>query len=429
LTRKTVIALVAVAAVTAGVIMLVRFGTIGLTEKAGPAGSEDEDRKSRLERLRSVPYTARTAPSQDSLLAGVVLHDPGRAYPGYNLYCSRTTPYAHLFDMGGEIVHSWTYAGADTAIWEHAVMLRNGDLLVIRKMSSLIRLDWDSNLLWETPMEVHHEITPLPDGTIYTIARGIKEHRGFTTRFPSIVRLSADGRVLERWSTYDHLEDIKAGFDQRSFMDTILDDILGRGDSTLADNVIRQPGLFRLKATREYYDYLHLNTITRIPETSLSGIDARFMPGNLLICFRNVNQIGILTGADKHVLWSWGEGELQWPHHPTMLDNGNILIFDNGVQRHYSRVIELEPLSEEIVWEYKADPPLSFFTSQRGSAQRLPNGNTLICDGNGGRAFEVDASGRTVWEWFNPDIEKGRREQVYRITRLLEEEVEPLLAK
>jgi hypothetical protein len=424
-TRKNVIGAIAAAAAVV-VIALVVSGTISLTEKA--ATVESGDRESRLERLRSVPYTARTAPTADSLLAGVVYYDTDRAYPGYNLYCSRTTPYAHLIDMDGKVVHSWTYAASDTAIWEHAVMLENGDLLVTRKMSSLIKLDWDSNLLWETPLEVHHEITPLPDGTIYTISREIKKHRGLEVRFASIVRLSAEGKVIERWSTYDHLEDIKAGFDQRSFMDTILDEILSKGDMPLDENIVSQPGMFRLKGTREYFDYFHLNTVSRIPETPLGEVDARFEPGNLLICLRNVNQIGILHRDTKEILWAWGEGELEWPHHPTVLENGNILIFDNGVRRHYSRVIELEPLTGEIVWEYKADPPASFFSSQRGSAQRLPNGNTLICDGNSGRAFEVDAGGEIVWDWYNPDVKNGRREQVYRITRLRIDEVAPFLA-
>jgi hypothetical protein len=419
-----VVILILAGAAFAGTIVLMK--TISMTDETGPSAGEEMER--RLEKLRSVPYTARTAPSPDSLLAGVVLHVPDRAYPGYNLYCSRTTPYAHLMDMEGRIVHSWTYATGGDAIWEHAIMLENGDVVVIRKMASLVRLDWDSNLLWETPLEVHHEVTPLPDGTFYTIAREVREHRGLEIRFPSIVRLSAEGEVMERWSTYDHLGEIKAALDQRSFLDTVLDDLLAERDSAmLYESIHRQPGMFRLKGNREYFDYLHLNTITRLSEIRSGRIDDRFKPGNLLICFRNVNQIGILDRDSKEILWAWGEGALQWPHHPTMLEDGNILIFDNGVERRTSRVIEIEPSSGQVVWEYVADPPASFYTSQRGSAQRLPNGNTLICDGNGGRAFEVDTGGEIVWEWFNPDVKNGRREQIYRITRLSPDAVEPLL--
>jgi hypothetical protein len=34
-----------------------------------------------------------------------------------------------------------------------------------------------------------------------------------------------------------------------------------------------------------------------------------------------------------------------------MLPNGHIMVYDNGTRRGYSRVIELDPLSAEIVWE------------------------------------------------------------------------------
>ena len=38
---------------------------------------------------------------------------------------------------------------------------------------------------------------------------------------------------------------------------------------------------------------------------------------------------------------------------PTMLASGNVLVFDNGVWRGYSRVIEMEPATSEIVWSYQ----------------------------------------------------------------------------
>jgi hypothetical protein len=86
-----------------------------------------------------------------------------------------------------------------------------------------------------------------------------------------------------------------------------------------------------------------------------------------------------------------------------------ILIFDNGYRREYSKVIELNPVTESIEWHYMGTPRKAFFTSNKGSAQRLPNGNTLICQGNAGRAFEVTMDGRVVWDWPNPMIEDDRR--------------------
>ena len=84
-----------------------------------------------------------------------------------------------------------------------------------------------------------------------------------------------------------------------------------------------------------------------------------------------------------------------------------------------SRVIELNPVTERIEWEYKADPPTSFYSVDRGSAQRLPNGNTLISQSNKGRVFEVTRDGQVVWEYFGPlNKEKNLRACIYRMTRI-----------
>ncbi|MFH1311850.1 MAG: arylsulfotransferase family protein, partial [Candidatus Eisenbacteria bacterium] len=85
------------------------------------------------------------------------------------------------------------------------------------------------------------------------------------------------------------------------------------------------------------------------------------------------------------------------------------------------------PVTETVKWQYIGDPPRSFYSEQKGSAQRLPNGNTLICDGDNGRAIEVTMAGEIVWEWLNPATEEGRRVQVYRMIRLDPGVVEPLL--
>ena len=111
-----------------------------------------------------------------------------------------------------------------------------------------------------------------------------------------------------------------------------------------------------------------------------------------------------------------------------MLDSGNLLIFDNGLRRGWSRVIELDPLTGEIAWEYRADPPESFYSKSRGSSQRLPNGNTLICESDRGRAFEVTASGEVVWEWLNPARDgEGRLSTLVRMKRLPVEQIAPLM--
>ena len=68
----------------------------------------------------------------------------------------------------------------------------------------------------------------------------------------------------------------------------------------------------------------------------------------------------------------------------------------------FSRVIEVNPVSNEIVWEYAGEPPISFYSQATSSADRLPNGNTLICEGTPGRIFEVTANKDIVWEYIFP---------------------------
>ena len=102
-----------------------------------------------------------------------------------------------------------------------------------------------------------------------------------------------------------------------------------------------------------------------------------------------------------------GSCEISHQHNPTYLDNGRILLFDNGPHRQgmsHSRVIEIDPTDNKIAWEYLGDPPISFFSYHISGAERLPNDNTLICEGAPGRIFEVTPAQEIVWEYINPFI-------------------------
>ena len=85
-----------------------------------------------------------------------------------------------------------------------------------------------------------------------------------------------------------------------------------------------------------------------------------------------------------------------------LLDNGNILLFDNKGHNGMSKVIEIDPFTQEIVWAYEGTAENGFYSKVSGRNQRLPNGNTLITEANSGRAFEVTPDGKIVWEFYNP---------------------------
>jgi len=404
---------------------ILSFCLAGLRAGAQPAGqSQPPEWQERLERLRAVPYVDFSPDSAAEEHDGVIRHLREEAWPGYNFYCARTGGWVELLDMDGEVVHRWTFRPKKDPGSDHAQMLSNGDLLVIQKHQRLMKLDWNSGIIWDRRLRAHHDLAVTPEGTIYVIVRDWKSYRNMRVWFDVLLLLTPDGEEIDRWHTYDRLDDLKQALDTRSFLDTVLDSALGGGPE-------RGPAATEAKQAvaddRYDFDYFHLNAVSLLPENPPGSRDARFRPGNLLICLRNVNQIVILEPGTYRILWSWGQEELEWPHHPTMLPSGRILVFDNGVHRKYSRVLELDPARKKIVWEYRGDPTEEFFSDRRGAAQRLDNGNTLITESDRGRVFEVTPAGEIVWTWLNPVRKKGHRQTVYRMLRLPGTLIEPLL--
>jgi len=171
--------------------------------------------------------------------------------------------------------------------------------------------------------------------------------------------------------------------------------------------------------------FFHTNTITFL-DHAIPGICKN---GDLLIALRDLNMIAIIDPETEKLLWHWGKGVLDRPHHPTLLPNGNILIFDNGMKRKYSRIIEINPHTFEIIWEYHSAPLHKFFSATRGASQRLPNGNTLITESDRGRVFEVTRSGNIVWEFYNPAVDEktNKRRSIYRMIRIINPEDYPFL--
>ncbi|MHC4253047.1 MAG: aryl-sulfate sulfotransferase, partial [Planctomycetota bacterium] len=134
---------------------------------------------------------------------------------------------------------------------------------------------------------------------------------------------------------------------------------------------------------RKASDWAHANTVEVLPATPLGERDARFREGNILFSLRSLDTIGTIDPELSEIVWAWGPGVLDGQHQPTMLPGGNILVFDNGTFRGHSIVREVEPASGEIVWQYEDGE--DFFSPFRAGNQRLPNGNTLICECDAGR--------------------------------------------
>ena len=177
-------------------------------------------------------------------------------------------------------------------------------------------------------------------------------------------------------------------------------------------------------------DLFHINTVTPLGLDSMRGRGDLFAPANVLITLRHQNTLAVIDLDTKRLAWAWGQGELDGPHDGTLLKSGHFLVVDNGLTRGWSRVLEVDPSSREIVWQYPTNPDKSLFTKSYGAAQRLDNGDTLVTDSDSGRAIEVTPKGNVVWEFYNPTITaKGERNPVNGVRRYTPTMIEPLLKR
>ena len=354
-----------------------------------------------IQALRSLPYASWSeVPEQDRLENGVVRYDAAAAFEGVNLYSSEEGHGAFLLDMYGNKILELEDARSKTTPWKLVKAVDSRRFAALAEDGVILLIDSRSQIEWARQRNFHHDFNIYGDGLLYAIDR----------RTARADEISPNEPILD-----DHL--IAVAPDESLALDI-----------SSVDLILSEPELLAIASAQyraprdQQIDVFHTNTIDRIHDDVERDGQILFAAGDLLICWRNLDTIAVVDPSVPVIRWYWGPGEIERPHHPTLLDNGNLLIFDNGSRRGWSRVLELDPGTREIVWEYRADPPQSFFSSSRGSAQRLPNGNTLITDSVRGRVFEVTRAGEIVWEFFETRTRwrdlRLERATIYRMTRL-----------
>ena len=238
------------------------------------------------------------------------------------------------------------------------------------------------------------------------------------TRDDSIAVVDASGSVLARHSLYELL---RAGPFPFAFAD-----VTPQLEALADERKVRG----KKQRSRDYVDLLHANSIEHFDQPHLVGSHPLYRPDALLVTIRHQDTIAIVSIEAGELLWAWGRDEISGPHEAKWLASGNVLLFDNGLGRNWSRVLEVDPRTDRIVWEYRDAEPERFYSASRGSAQRLDNGNTLVSNSGAGQAFEITRDGRVVWEFWNPTRDPwGRRATIGRMQRLDAAFVERLLRR
>jgi hypothetical protein len=378
-----------------------------------PNETAESDPMKQLESLGYIGWVPADE-EKDIKKMGVTQHNPELAFKGMNLYNSNLEPKAYLIDMDGKLVHKWATKTSKYNRWQHIEYYNNGDLLVLVMDEMLVQLDWDSKVKWKRSMRVHHDISVAKDEKKYVLTR--RDELVFWHGIPVpilsdyVTILSPDGDIIKKIYLYDLVKD-------RVPLHRIIDIyqwILKR--KTLQKLFERKSELNYICEHADSFDILHSNSI-QVLDRDIEGFGKK---GDCLVSIREVDLVGVLNTEKEEFVWTWGPGQLDRQHHPTLLDNGNVLIYDNGHNREFTRIVELNPLTKKIEWEYKGDPKESFFSRKRGCNQRLPNGNTLITESDKGHVFEITKDGEIVWDFYNPHIkpENQGRGTIYRMMRI-----------
>lgn len=360
-----------------------------------PAGKVTAAMKRKMAQLESLSYLAGYKPAPAK--RGVTVHNKAATSPGYNLVFSGHAPEAALLDIKGSVLHTWrcTYARArarfpalrkppkgDPFSFRRGHLYDNGDLLAIYEGFGLIKLDRDSKLLWALPRSAHHDLHVERDGKI----------RVLTRRARLLPRLSADKPVLVDYITL-------LSPDGKVVRDLALLEAFERSAFSGALSKMPKQG-----------DIFHTNGI-EVLDGHGADHSPVFAPGNIMISVLRLDTIAVVDPLQRKVVWALSAG---WKrqHEPQMLPNGRVLLFDNlGGAGGRSRVLEIDPLTKQVHWEFSGTRDNAFHSAECGAAYRLPNGNTLIVESLNGRAFEVTRHKKIVWEFYNPH-RAGKKKQL-----------------
>ncbi len=386
---------------------------------------------------------------------GTTIYNPDKAWNGYTIHDAPDGHGSILIDMNGNVVKQWTEIAAVPGPFRilPGGFIMGGDSrrYPYQEAVEFLQLDFDGNRVWsyagaeqvETEAgetvwssRQHHDwqregnpvgyyapgMEPLTDrGRTLVLA-----HKNVTVPEISPRRLEDDyiyelnweGEVIWEWLASDHVDEL--------------------GFSEEARNAIHRAVPW--DESRQSADWLHINSATWLgPNQWYEQGDERFHPENIMFSAREANIIGIIDRAGS-IVWRIGPdytesaalaelGQIIGQHNPHIIPRGlpgegNVLVFDNGgsggygfanpaapdgvnsLRRDYSRVLEFNPITLELVWEYSigATEKFQFFSHYVSNAQRLPNGNTLVNEGSHGRLFELTVDKEIVWEYLSPFI-------------------------
>lgn len=390
---------------------------------------------------------------------GLFINDTTNTFKGYTLFAPKQNTMTYLINNEGQKVHEWTKS--TYAPGQAVYLLENGNLLRTCMTQGQLgtgggeggrveEYNWNDSLVWSmdystTTYMQHHDIKKLPNGNIIMlyvekISLAEIEAAGFdTSNFQPDVKIKGfflpdavveiqptyptGGTVVWRWRTMDHLiqnhDASKANYGVPSAHPELID---------VAGDHKKLP-LF----------WNHMNSIDYNPAfdqivLSVRGNSEAWIIDHSTTTVESAGHTGGNRGKGGDLLYRWGnpicygagnvsdqkyfqQHDVEWVK-PGCPGAGNLTCYNNGVSLNYSSIDEITPPVDgsgnytivsgsafgptNFTWMYQATPPNSMYSENISGAQRLPNGNTIICVGSLGRFIEVTSSGTIVWKYISP---------------------------
>ena len=380
---------------------------------------------------------------------GTTIYEPDRSWNGYTVLSPLQTPAVLVIDMNGNVVKRWE--GLNNSAGGPARVLPGGFVISAsgarppnQESLELVQQDFDGKVMWQ--FSRNEQIKTREGGTIWSARQ---HHDWQRESFPAGYFSPESMPAIEGGSTLilTHTNRTQPKVAGVMLEDDRLIEVSWKGEVSwewVASDHIDELGFApdarkAIKAAQSFnkargsFDWLHINSAHYVgPNRWFDQGDMRFTPNNVIISSREASLLAIV-GRDGKIVWRLGPDFSESPelrairqiigqHHAHFIPKGlpgagNLLVFDNGGSSGYgfanpiapngvgafaratSRVLEINPLTLELVWSY-TNP--RFFSTNISGAQRLPNGNTLITAGAGGRMFEVTKEGAIVWEYMYP---------------------------
>jgi len=358
-------------------------------------------------------------------------HSDDRSFGGYTLITPIGGDATYLLDETGRIVHRWHDPDFNPG---YGYLLPSGNLLVrgqpavggqgeLNKFGSvsgkadlLKEYDWEGNEVWRWENDAfHHDMCRMPNGKTLVLA--------WETVPDEIASRVTGSMSPERMKSLredpELLQFVLGGVGvggrpsvNKMMVDAIWEiDASGQTVHTWRAIEHLDPEVDTLCPLEADMEWSHANAVEYVGD------------GKVLISFRELSSVWMLDWQSGEILWKLPRHAVSHQHSPTMTPEGNILIFDNGTHhiiQGRTRVIEYDWKNNCQVWQYVPSPVFSLLSGHIGGCERLPNGNTFICEGESGRIFEITPEGDFCWEWVSPfihDFKGVKNVQLFRAHR------------